>query len=45
MNPAHIHAQDAAWFFLFCLVIIGVAIWRDMRKDESCKTKKNSSRN
>lgn len=30
----HIHAQSAAWFFLFCLVIIGVAIWRDMTNEE-----------
>ena len=30
----HIHAQDAAWFFLFCLVVIGVAMWWDMRKDK-----------
>jgi hypothetical protein len=30
---AHIHAQDAAWFALFCFFIIGVAIWLDMRKD------------
>lgn len=32
---AHVHAQDAAWFFLFCLVVIGIAIWHDMRKDKN----------
>jgi hypothetical protein len=34
MNPAHIHAQDAAWFFFFCLVVIGIAIWKGV-KDEN----------
>lgn len=34
MSPAHVHAQDAAIFFLFCLVIIGVMIWVDMRNDK-----------
>lgn len=31
---AHIGAQDAALFFLFCLVVIGVGMWLDMRKDK-----------
>jgi hypothetical protein len=31
---AHIHAQDAAVFVIFVFVVIGVAIWLDMRKDK-----------
>lgn len=34
MNPAHIHAQDAAWFFFFCIVVVGIAIWRSMKDDD-----------
>ena len=37
----HIHAQDAAWFFLFCLVVIGVAIWRDMSKENKESDREN----
>lgn len=33
MTPLHINAQSAAWFALFCFVVIGIAIWLDMRKD------------
>lgn len=40
---AHIHARDAAWFFLFCLAIIGVSMWLDMRKDKQ-DAKRNETR-
>ena len=42
-KTAHINAQSAAWFFLFCLIVVGVAIWRDMSKetkDNQTKEKK-----
>ena len=32
-KTAHINAQSAAWFFLFCLIVVGVAIWREMSKE------------
>mgnify|MGYP006285006261 CR=1 FL=1 len=35
----HIHARDAAWFFLFCLIVIGIAIWFDMRKEKDDESK------
>ena len=31
--PAHILAQDAAWFFLFCLAVVGFGIWRSKKDD------------
>lgn len=30
----HIHAQDAAWFFLFVVALIAVVLWFDIRKDK-----------
>lgn len=35
MQPdPNITAQSAAWFAFSCLVIIGVSMWWDMRKEE-----------
>jgi len=34
MSTAHIHAQDAAWFFFFCLVVVGICIVISMREDK-----------
>lgn len=40
----HIHAQDAAIFFGFILVVIGVVLWRDAWR-EIRKEKENETRN
>lgn len=29
----HIHAQDAAWFFGFVMLIVIIVLWRDARKE------------
>lgn len=33
MMPAHIHAQDAAFFAFVMLVLIVIVIWWDIRKE------------
>ena len=39
-KTAHINAQSAAWFFLFCLIVVGIAIWWDMSKEEKQNKRK-----
>ena len=45
----HIHAQDAAWFFGFVLLVIFVVLWRDawkeIREERKRKAEQDKQRN
>ena len=32
-SVAHVHAQDAAWFFIFCVAIVLASVYAGIRED------------